>query len=76
MSGQSPVLADRMQRIGMSPTMKGTIAAEKLRREGIDVVDLGAGEPDFPTPAHITEAAAAPAWTWRRWCATSAAASG
>ncbi len=57
MSGQTPALAQRMQHIGMSPTMKGTIAAEKLRREGIDVVDLGAGEPDFPTPAHITAAA-------------------
>lgn len=46
-------LAARMQHVAMSPTMKGTIAAEKLRREGVDVVDLGAGEPDFPTPAHI-----------------------
>lgn len=41
----------------MSPTMKGTMEAEKLRRQGIAVVDLGAGEPDFPTPAHITAAA-------------------
>jgi aspartate aminotransferase len=49
-------LADRMQHVAMSPTMKGTIAAEKLRREGADVVDLGAGEPDFPTPAHICDA--------------------
>ena len=52
-----PALAARMGRIGLSPTMKGTIAAEKLRREGIAVIDLGAGEPDFPTPAHITAAA-------------------
>jgi len=43
-------LADRMQRIALSPTMKGTIEAEKLRRQGVDVVDLGAGEPDFQTP--------------------------
>jgi aspartate aminotransferase len=50
-------LADRMRTVAMSPTMKGTIAAEKLRREGIDVVDLGAGEPDFATPSHVTEAA-------------------
>lgn len=57
MSGQTPALAERMQHIGLSPTMKGTIAAEKMRREGVDVVDLGAGEPDFPTPAHITAAA-------------------
>jgi aspartate aminotransferase len=51
------MLSERMKQVGMSPTMKGTMEAEKLRRQGIDVVDLGAGEPDFPTPAHITEAA-------------------
>lgn len=51
------MLSERMKQIGLSPTMKGTMEAEKLRRQGIDVVDLGAGEPDFPTPAHITAAA-------------------
>jgi aspartate aminotransferase len=50
-------LAERMSHIAMSPTMKGTIEAERLRRQGVDVVDLGAGEPDFPTPAHVTAAA-------------------
>jgi aspartate aminotransferase len=57
MSTDTIRLAERMQHIGLSPTMKGTIAAEKLRREGADVVDLGAGEPDFPTPPHIIAAA-------------------
>ena len=52
-------IADRVRQVGMSPTMKGTIEAEKLRRQGVDVVDLGAGEPDFPTPPHVTEAAIA-----------------
>ena len=51
------MLSERMRQVGMSPTMKGTMEAEKMRRQGIDVVDLGAGEPDFPTPAHITAAA-------------------
>jgi aspartate aminotransferase len=46
-----------MHQIGLSPTMKGAIAAEKLKRQGVDICDLGAGEPDFPTPAHITAAA-------------------
>jgi aspartate aminotransferase len=50
-------LAERMRHIAMSPTMKGTMEAERLRREGVDVVDLGAGEPDFPTPAHVIKAA-------------------
>jgi aspartate aminotransferase len=57
MSVETVRLAERMQHIGMSPTLKGTIAAEKLKRQGIALVDLGAGEPDFPTPAHITAAA-------------------
>src|SRR5688500_123505 len=33
-------LADRVARVALSPTMKGTIEAERLRREGADVVDL------------------------------------
>jgi aspartate aminotransferase len=37
--------------------MKVAADAEKLRREGLDVVDFGAGEPDFPTPANIKRAA-------------------
>jgi aspartate aminotransferase len=50
-------LAGRMSAVALSPIMKGTIAAERLRRQGLDVVDLGAGEPDFPTPDHIRAAA-------------------
>ena len=37
--------------------MKVAAAADKLRRSGVDVVDFGAGEPDFPTPENIKEAA-------------------
>ena len=37
--------------------MKGLLAAERLRQQGKDVVDLGAGEPDFPTPEHVKAAA-------------------
>jgi aspartate aminotransferase len=51
------MLASRMAGIHSSPTMKGLLAAERLRRQGIDVVDLGAGEPDFPTPEHVKAAA-------------------
>jgi aspartate aminotransferase len=50
-------LAGRMSAVALSPIMKGTIAAERLRRQGADVVDLGAGEPDFPTPDHVRAAA-------------------
>jgi aspartate aminotransferase len=51
------MLSERMRRVSQSPTMKVAAEAERLRRQGIDVVDLGAGEPDFPTPPHIVDAA-------------------
>ena len=50
------MLAERTRRVGASPTMQVLIEADRLRRLGMDVVDLGAGEPDFPTPAHIKAA--------------------
>ena len=37
--------------------MKVAADAERLRAQGVDVVDFGAGEPDFPTPDHIKRAA-------------------
>jgi aspartate aminotransferase len=53
------MFAQRMGRISASPTLKVLLEADKLRRQGIDVVDFGAGEPDFPTPDHAKTAAAA-----------------
>ena len=50
-------LSARSGRIAVSPTMKVAADAMKLKAQGVDVVDFGAGEPDFPTPAHIAEAA-------------------
>jgi aspartate aminotransferase len=52
-------LAERVSRISESSTMKVAADADRLRREGIDVVDFGAGEPDFPTPDNIKRAAIA-----------------
>jgi aspartate aminotransferase len=52
-------LAERISRISESSTMKVSADADRLRREGIDVVDFGAGEPDFPTPENIKKAAIA-----------------
>ena len=51
------MLADRTKRIAVSPTMKVTAEALKLKAQGVDVLDFGAGEPDFPTPKHIGAAA-------------------
>ncbi|MQA28507.1 MAG: aminotransferase class I/II-fold pyridoxal phosphate-dependent enzyme [Luteitalea sp.] len=52
-------LAERTTRIASSPTMKVTATVDRLRREGVEVIDFGAGEPDFGTPAAINEAAKA-----------------
>src|SRR5271170_1409169 len=52
-------LADRISLISESSTMKAAAEADRLRREGKDVVDFGAGEPDFPTPDNIKNAAIA-----------------
>ena len=51
------MLAERTKRIGVSPTMKVAAEAMRLKAQGVDIVDLGAGEPDFPTPGHVTAAA-------------------
>ncbi|HEY1909999.1 MAG TPA: pyridoxal phosphate-dependent aminotransferase [Vicinamibacterales bacterium] len=50
-------LAERTSRISGSPTMKVTAAVDQLRRSGVEVIDFGAGEPDFPTPEAIKRAA-------------------
>jgi len=52
-------LTDRINRIEPSATLAVVNEAEKLRQQGIDVVDFGAGEPHFPTPQHIKDAAIA-----------------
>jgi aspartate aminotransferase len=46
----------RAQRVKPSPTLAVTARAARLKAEGKDVIGLGAGEPDFDTPAHIAQA--------------------
>src|SRR5512132_1960249 len=50
-------ISERISSISVSSTMKVAADAERLRSEGVDVVDFGAGEPDFPTPDNIKQAA-------------------
>src|SRR5271157_906660 len=50
-------VAQRISTISVSSTMKVSADAERLRSEGVDVVDFGAGEPDFPTPDNVKQAA-------------------
>jgi aspartate aminotransferase len=51
------VLTDRINRIEVSATMAITAAALKLKSEGVNLADFGAGEPHFATPRHIKDAA-------------------
>src|SRR6185436_17966791 len=51
-------LASRVAGMSMSKTMAVSALADQLRRAGADVIDLGAGEPDFPTPQNIRRAGA------------------
>ncbi|PWE53345.1 aspartate transaminase [Metarhizobium album] len=49
--------ADRLQGIEVSGIVRISEAAALLRAEGKYVIDLGVGEPDFPTPEHVVDAA-------------------
>ncbi|HJZ75434.1 MAG TPA: pyridoxal phosphate-dependent aminotransferase [Vicinamibacterales bacterium] len=49
-------LAERTTRIASSPTMKVTATVDRLRRSGVEVIDFGAGEPDFATPEPVKDA--------------------
>ena len=55
----SSPLTNRIQRIEVSATMAVSAEADKLRATGVDLVDLGAGEPHFSTPQNIKDAAIA-----------------
>jgi aspartate/methionine/tyrosine aminotransferase len=50
------MISDKVNRIGASPTLKISARAKAMRAEGIDVIDLSVGEPDFPTPENVKEA--------------------
>ena len=50
-------LTERIKRIQISPTAAVIAEADKLKARGVDVADFGPGEPDFPTPQHIKQAA-------------------
>jgi aspartate aminotransferase len=56
-TGETLHLADRVNRISVSATLAVLTEAEKYKARGVDVVDFGPGEPDFPTPEHIKRAA-------------------
>ncbi len=49
--------ADRVLNMQPSPTLAVSDRVRTLRQQGLDVVDLGGGEPDFPSPEHVCRAA-------------------
>lgn len=51
------MLSQRIELIKPSPTIQVTGRAIELKRQGLPIITLSAGEPDFPTPAHIKQAA-------------------
>lgn len=50
-------LSRAVERVQPSATIAVTTKANEMKRQGIDVIGLGAGEPDFDTPEHVKEAA-------------------
>src|SRR5215210_6538515 len=50
-------VSSRVAAMSESKTMAVSALAAQLRRAGADIIDLGAGEPDFPTPENIRRAA-------------------
>jgi aspartate aminotransferase len=58
-SASSQVFTGRIGRIEVSATLAVSAEAAKLRAQGANLVDFGAGEPHFPTPRHIKDAAVA-----------------
>ncbi|MFA7419044.1 MAG: pyridoxal phosphate-dependent aminotransferase [Melioribacteraceae bacterium] len=50
-------ISKRVSKIGLSPTMKVAAEAKEMQMRGEDVIDLTVGEPDFPTPQNIKNAA-------------------
>jgi len=50
-------VATRLAAVKPSASMAASMAAKALRAQGFDVIDLGLGEPDFPTPPHVAAAA-------------------
>jgi len=50
------MLANRIKSVSGSATLDITARAKEMKKKGIDVISLAAGEPDFPTPEHIKKA--------------------
>ena len=50
-------ISQRVQSLAPSQTLAMSQKSQELKAQGVDVINLSVGEPDFPTPAHIKDAA-------------------
>jgi aspartate/methionine/tyrosine aminotransferase len=51
------MISNRIGRLELSPTLRINAKAKVMKAQGIDVIDFSVGEPDFPTPENIKDAA-------------------
>ncbi|MBQ5470247.1 MAG: aspartate transaminase, partial [Acetobacter sp.] len=51
------IISDRLNKINPSQTIAMATRARVLKAEGRDIISLSVGEPDFPTPLNIAQAA-------------------
>lgn len=51
------MISKRAQAVAPSATLKISAKAKELQRQGVSIISLSAGEPDFPTPRHVCDAA-------------------
>ena len=53
----SSLLSDRINRLSPSATLTMSQRSSELKSQGVDIINMSVGEPDFNTPDHIKEAA-------------------
>ena len=51
------ILSDRLNRLSPSATLAMSQRSSELKAQGVDIINMSVGEPDFNTPDHIKEAA-------------------
>lgn len=54
---ESSILASRVRDLGVSPTVAVADRARELAASGVELINLSGGDPDFPSPPHVTTAA-------------------
>ena len=53
---EKSMIAERVRRLGLSPTLRVSAMAKEMRAAGVDVLDFSAGQSDFPTPPDVCDA--------------------